>query len=116
MKIAVKICKSLIVLLGAFIILMASDSFDGTDSIWNMILEYLMNSLPGIVLIAVTFSLWKHEFILGIILIAAGIGLFFLFKLYRDFDEKWITFLIVEIPLLGSGMLLLLNHRKKTIL
>ena len=115
MKIAVKICKSLIILLGAFIILMASDSFDGTDSVGNMILEFLMNSLPGIVLIVVTFLLWKHEFILGIILIVAGIGLFFLFKLYRDFNEKWITFLIVEIPLLGSGVLLLLNRRKKIV-
>lgn len=112
MKIAVKICKGLIILLGTFIIFMAFDSFDGTDSFWNMVLEFLMNSLPGIVLIVITILLWKKELILGIILIAAGIGLFFLFKLYRDFDEKWITFLIVEVPLMGSGGLLIAYKKK----
>ncbi len=112
MKIAVKICKFLIVLLGAFIIFMAFDSFDGTDSFWNMVLEFLMNSLPGIGLILITALLWKQELILGIIMIAAGIGLFFLFKFYRDFDEKWITFLTVEIPLMGSGGLLIAYKKR----
>lgn len=115
MKIAVKICKCLIIALGVFIILMAFDSFGGTDSIWNKLLAFLMSSLPGIVLILVTFLLWKHEFILGIILIAAGIGLFFLFKFYLDTAEKWITILTVEIPLLGSGGLLLCTKCKKTL-
>jgi len=111
MKTAVKVCKYLIVLLGAFIILMSFDSFDGTDTFWGMLLEFLMNSLPGIGLIGLTILLWKRELILGILLILAGIGLFFLFKFYREFSEKWITMLIVEIPLLGSGTLLLVYTR-----
>ena len=91
---------------------MAFDSFDGSGSFWDKMLEFLMNSLPGIVLIVVTLWLWKRELILGIVLIAAGIGLFFLFKFYRDFAEKWITFLIVEVPLMGSGGLLIAYKKK----
>ncbi|MBN2504236.1 MAG: hypothetical protein JXB20_02710 [Bacilli bacterium] len=111
MKTAVKVCKFLVILLGAFIILMAFDSFDGTDTFWGMLLEFFMNSLPGIGLILLIILLWKQELILGILMIAAGIGLFFLFKFYREFNEKWLTFLTVEVPLIGSGVLFLIYKR-----
>lgn len=40
MKILVIICKYMIILLGAFFIFMSIDSFDGTDTFWNMLLEF----------------------------------------------------------------------------
>lgn len=117
MKIAVKVCKYLILLLGAFIILMSFDSFDGTDTFGGMLLEFIMNSLPGLILIGILILLWKKELILGFLMIAAAIGLFFLFKFYRDTSEKWLTIITVEVPLLVSGGLFLyykLKHKKLT--
>ncbi len=112
MKILVKVCKYLIILLGVFFILMSIDSFDGTDTFWNMLLEFLINSIPGIVLITVVLLLWKKELILGIIMFAFAIGLFFLFKFYRNGFENWLTMVIVEVPLLTSGSLFITKHLK----
>jgi hypothetical protein len=116
MKLAVKICKYLVLLLGAFIILVSFDSFDGTDSFWGMLLEFLINSLPGFVLIAVIILFWKRELVLGIIMFALAIGLFFLFKFYRNGFENWLTMIIVEVPLLTTGTLFIakyLNDQKR---
>ncbi len=113
MKTAVKLCKFLVILLGVFIIFVSLDSFDDTDTFWGMLLEFFMNSLPGIALIGLILLLWRQELVLGILLILAGIGLFFLFKFYREFNEKWLTFLIVEAPLIGSGSLFLCYRIKQ---
>ncbi len=113
MKTAVRICKYFMLLLGAFFIFMSFDSFDGTDSIGNMILEFLINSIPGIVIIALIILLWKQELILGIIILIGAVILFFLFKLYdySDDEYRWLTTLIVEVPMLTTGIMLLL-HKK----
>lgn len=113
MKLAVKICKYLIILLGGFFIVMSLDSFDGTDTFWGMLLEFLINSIPGIVLILVIILLWKKELILGIIMLALAIGLFFLFKFYRNNFENWITMITVEVPLITAGVLFITKHIKE---
>ena len=112
MKLAVKICKFSVILLGAFIILMSFDSFDGTDSFWGVLLEFLINSLPGIFIIVLILILWKKELILGVILLVLAICLFFLFKFYRNDFENWLTMIIVEVPLLTAGILFTTYHLK----
>lgn len=114
MKLGVNICKFLIILLGAFIMLMSFDSFDGTDTFWGMLLEFFINSSPGIVLIGLVLLLWKHEFMLSMFMFALAIGLFFLFKFYRNNFENWLTMIIVEVPLLTSGIMFMLKHIKNT--
>ncbi len=113
MKILVIICKYMIILLGAFFIFMSIDSFDGTDTFWNMLLEFLINSIPGFVLIAIVLLLWKKELVLGIIMFILSIGLFFLFKFYRNGFENWLTMLIVEVPLLLAGSLFITKHLRR---
>lgn len=112
MKLGVKICKFSIILLGIFIVLMSFDSFDGTDTFWGMLLEFTINSFPGILLCCVVLLLWKHEFILSIFTFALAIGLFFLFKFYRNNFENWLTMLVVEVPLLTAGIMFILNDFK----
>lgn len=108
MKLIVKISKIVMLILGAFFILMSFDVFDSsTSTVLERIGGFLIQSSPGTVLIALTIILWKKERILGIIILVSAIGLFFLFKLYQDLSEKWITFLIVEVPMLSAGGLLL---------
>lgn len=113
MKVAVKIFKYLVILLAVFIILMSIDSFDGTDDFFGMLTELFMNSIPGIVLILVVIYLWKRELILGFIMLVLAIGLFFLFRFYRNNFENWITMIVVEVPLLAAGVLLIINHYKQ---
>jgi hypothetical protein len=112
MKLGVKICKYLVILLGTFIIVMSLDSFDGTDTFWGMLLEFIMNSIPGIILIGLIILLWKQELILSILMFALAIGLFFLFRFYRNNFENWLTMLTVEIPLLAAGTMFILKHLK----
>jgi len=112
MKLGVKICKYLVILLGTFIIVMSLDSFDGTDTFWGMLLEFIMNSIPGIILIGLIILLWKQELILSILMFALAIGFFFLFRFYRNNFENWLTMLTVEIPLLAAGNMFILKHLK----
>lgn len=112
MKLGVSICKYLVILLGAFFIVMSLDSFDGTDTFWGMLLEFIMNSIPGIVLIGLIILLWRQELILSVLMFALAVGLFFLFKFYRNNFENWLTMLTVEIPLLAAGTVFMLNHLK----
>ncbi len=112
MKLGVKICKYLVILLGAFIIVMSLDSFDGTDTFWGMLLEFIINSIPGIILIGLIILLWKKELILSFLMFALAVGLFFLFRFYRNNFENWLTMLTVEIPLLVAGTMFILKHLK----
>lgn len=100
-------------LLGSFFIFMSFDSFDTPNAtVLELVGGFLINSSPGIVLIALTCILWKKEKMLGVIILIGAVGLFFLFKFYRDTNEKWLTILIVEVPMLVVGGLLL-GHREK---
>ncbi len=108
MKLTIKICKILMILLGLFFIMMSFDVFDNSDAtILELIGGFLISSSPGIILIALTLILWKHEKILGIIILVGAVGLFVLFKFYQDTSEKWLTILIVEVPMIAAGGLLI---------
>ncbi len=108
MKTAKTICKIIMLVLGSFFILMSFDSFDTPNAtVLELIGGFLIHSSPGIVLIALTCILWKKEKMLGVVILIGALGLFFLFKFYQDTNEKWITILIVELPMLAVGGLLL---------
>lgn len=104
--------KILLLCLGGFIILMAFDVFGTTEgSIWYIIGGFLISIAPGVGLILIVIFLWKKEKILGIFMILLGIGLFFLFKFYRETAEKWLTILMVEVPTIIGGIILLLKRK-----
>ena len=88
MKAFQKIAYILIYLLGVFMIIMSLDCFDLDNSFWKLIVCFIINSSPGIIIILVNYLLRKKQFILGVILLLASIGFFILFKFYKDIDEK----------------------------
>lgn len=113
MRLTIKICKIILILLGSFMIMMSFDVFDSSDeTIWMLIAGFLIHASPGIILIALTLILWNKEKWLGVLIIIGAVGLFFLFKLYIEFNEKWLTFLTIEVPLFAVGGLLL-GYKKK---
>lgn len=117
MKLATTICRYLIYLLGAFIILMAVDCFSTEsspelDTFWEQLACFLISSLPGVLLIVLNYLLRKKDVILGIILLVIAVGLFFLFKFYVDPLEKYLTIITVMVPLLGSGTLLIIARNR----
>lgn len=108
MKLTIKICKIILILLGAFMITMSFDVFDNTDDTLLMLIAgFLIHASPGIILIVLTWLLWNKEKWLGILITIGAVGLFFLFKLYIDFNEKWLTFLTILVPLFAVGGLLI---------
>lgn len=111
-KIARKIVKYVMFVLGLFFILMSFDVFESTQyTFLEKIGGFLIHSLPGTLLILVVILLWKKELILGIILMAAAIFFFILFKFYLDIGEKLVTILVVEVPLIIGGILLVIKDK-----
>lgn len=116
MKLATTIGRYLIYLVGAFFILMAFDCFDstspGTDTFWKQLACFGASISPGVILIVLNYLLRKHELIMGIILVLTAIGLFFLFKFYRQPLENLLTIAIVNgIPLV-CGILFIVSRQR----
>ena len=114
MKIAVMIARIFACLVGAFWILMASDSFSTIDgSFWVRLAGFVIQAAPGVLMIVLVYVLRNHSFILGLIFIAATIALFIITKQYRDLRESYITILTMFLPLLLSGVVLLFDKPEK---
>lgn len=111
MKAAVLAGKILLLVLAGFFVLMSFDVCDaGGCSVWEWTGGFLIHASPGWILILATVLLWKKEWILGILAIAGAVFLFFFFKFYRNLGENWITVLVVEVPMLGTGCLFLADR------
>lgn len=105
--------KILIVLTGAFFILMGLDVFTTVeDSFWMLVAGFFIGTLPGIIMVAVTIIFWKKEFILSMIVF--GIVIFWtVFLIFRgNFPEMIGGLLIVDIPLVIAGTILLVDSKK----
>jgi len=105
--------KIMIILVGAFFILMGFDVFDMMEyTFLERLGGFCISTLPGIVMILVAVLLWKKENILGFIVF--GIALFWLiFLLIKgDFPEMIMGLLIVDIPLAIAGTILLISSKK----
>jgi len=105
--------KIMIILVGAFFILMGFDVFDMMEyTFLERLGGFFISTLPGIVMILVAVLLWKKENILGFIVF--GIALFWLiFLLIKgDFPEMIMGLLIVDIPLAIAGIILLVSSKK----
>ena len=105
--------KIMIILVGAFFILMGFDVFDMMEyTFLERLGGFFISTLPGIVMILVAVLLWKKENILGFIVF--GIALFWLiFLLIKgDFPEMIMGLLIVDIPLAIAGIILLISSKK----
>ncbi len=114
MKWTLAIIKYLVLLVGIFMIMMSFDVFEAANqTIIQKIGGFLVHASPGIILIFITIMLWKKEFYLGILLILVAIFLFVLFKFYRDINEKWLTIIIIEGPLLIGGLFLIYSKKQK---
>ena len=105
--------KIMIILVGAFFILMGFDVFDMMEyTFLERLGGFFISTLPGIVMILVAVLLWKKENILWFIVF--GIALFWLiFLLIKgDFPEMLMGLLIVDIPLAIAGTILLISSKK----
>jgi hypothetical protein len=93
-----------------FIIFMSVFALDvfGEYKFPQVLLALLMHLIPALVLIGITVLAWKKPFIGGIVfLVLAGIFTIF-FKLYKD----PISFLIIGIPTIITGILFILNRKQ----
>ena len=92
-----------------FLSLFAMDVFGENYSFLETIGALFMHLIPSLILIAITFLAWKKEKIGGIIFILLSIIFTIFFKTYNDI----ITFLLISLPILITGILFLLNQFKK---
>jgi|LGVE01.1.fsa_nt_gb hypothetical protein len=106
-----KICKYILVLIGVFFIVMAFDVFaiEGY-TLWELVGGFLISCSPGIGLILLTVILWKHDWILGIIIIVLGTFFIFFFGLLEEFPERLLVFFVIVVPLYFSGIIFILKR------
>ena len=105
--------KILIILVGAFFILMGFDVFGMSEyTLIEKVGGFFVSTLPGLVMIIVTVLLWEKEKILGYIVFA--IALFWLiFLIFKgNFPDMLGGLLIVDIPLVIAGTVLLISSKK----
>ncbi len=113
MKVAVKICKIIIYLVGVFFIIMSFDVFTMTQHTFlERLGGFFMNSLPGIILILLNYLLRKKDLIFGIFVLASSVFLFFFFHFYVDMLEKIPVITIVIVPLVTAGVILVIARNK----
>ena len=112
MKKLVIILHYIIYLVGLFFLIMSFSAFSLEGSIWYKIGGYFINSSPGIALILLNYFLRKEHLIKGIILILLAISSIIFFKLYIDVLDKIIVVLVVPFPLIISGIIFIIYHKK----
>ncbi|HBG33126.1 MAG TPA: hypothetical protein DEG42_01660 [Acholeplasmataceae bacterium] len=103
------IAKILILIVGAIMLLLSFDVFESGGNFFEMLGAFFIHALPAIVIILFVVFFWNGERILGLISLVAAIMLFLFFELYKNIDQSWITFLIIIVPLIASGIILLLK-------
>ena len=57
-----------------FISLFAADSFEGDESIWQKLLEFIIHLVPSFILVALLIIAWRWEFVGGIIFTLVGLA------------------------------------------
>lgn len=113
MKLAVKICKIVVIVVGAFFIILSLDVFTTVEgTVLELIGGFLINSIPGIVLILLVWLLWNKEWILGLILIVLGTLMTFFFGFFEEFPERLLTFFTIVFPLYVVAVIFLVDHYK----
>ena len=109
----------LICILGIlFISLFALDAFDPELSIWQQIGGFLIHMIPSFILLAALLIAWKWELTGGIIFIILGLLLssFLYTHNYRMNQSVWLSLgilLMMGFPFVLSGILFVLNHKKR---
>ena len=115
MNLVMKIAKILMIVVGVFFLVMSLDVFSmDHESIWHLIVGFLFNSSPGILLITAVLILWNKEHILAGVLFLAATAFIFFFKLYVNFPERLVVMLITCLPLYLVSILLVVYKRLKT--
>ena len=101
-----------------FLEMFAIDSFDSRYTIGEMLLAFLMHSIPAIVLTGFLILAWKKELIGGIIFILIGAGFtpFIFMHNYAMNQSVWISLSIVlmlNIPFILIGWFFIISNKLK---
>jgi hypothetical protein len=101
-----------------FISLFALDAFDPDLSIWQQIGGFLIHMIPSFILLTALLIAWKWELTGGIIFIILGLLLssFLYTHNYRMNQSVWLSLgivLMMGFPFVLSGILFVLNHKKR---
>jgi hypothetical protein len=101
-----------------FISLFALDAFDPDLSIWQQIGGFLIHMIPSFILLTALLIAWKWELTGGIIFIILALLLssFLYTHNYRMNQSVWLSLgivLMMGFPFVLSGILFVLNHKKR---
>ncbi len=107
MKLIIKIFKILMIVVGAFFIVMAFDVFEIEGTFWEKLGGFFISISPGLVLILLVSFFWNNEIVLGIGFIPLSIFLTILFNVFEDMPEHLMTLTITG-PIFVAGILFII--------
>ena len=105
--------KIFLILIGAFIILMAIDVFGMDDTFIRLLGGFLISSAPGVLLIAYVYFCWNKPLYLGIGTLAINTFFLILFKFLTNIPESLPMIFVMTIPLYIIGILFILEAKKR---
>ncbi len=88
-----------------FVLMFSLDSFGGERPAGKQILEFLIHSIPALILICALFVAWKYEITGGAIFIAVTIGLGIFWGSFTGNSDSW----MILAPFFLIGLLFMLH-------
>lgn len=101
-----------LLLIGAFLIIMAVDVFEMELTVIEKIGGFFISSLPGISLIAYVYFFWKKPMYLGVGTIVLNTFFLILFQFLTHIPESLPMIFAMIIPLYIIGILFVLEGKK----
>ena len=91
--------RIVILIIIVFLAMFSIDVFDGRTSIWNQLLDFILHSVPSIVLLLILIFTWRKPLIAGILFILLGIAMTIFFNHYHSSEN----FLLIDFPVILIG-------------
>lgn len=105
--------KIFLILIGAFIILMAIDVFSLDSPVIELIGGFFISSLPGVALILYVYFFWRKPMYLGIGTIVLNTFFLILFQFLTHIPESLPMIFLMIVPLYIIGILFVLEGKKR---
>ncbi len=105
--------KIFLLLMGAFIILMAIDVFSIDDTFIRLLGGFLISSAPGVALIAYVYFFWKKPMYLGVGTIVLNTFFLILFQFLTHIPQSLPMIFAMTIPLYIIGIIFILEGKKR---
>jgi hypothetical protein len=98
-----------------FLMIFSLDVFGTGASAKDIAIGLLIHNLPALFLLAIAIISWKNELVGGVVFTLVAIAYIVMVSMSGPFDgNEWLSVLMIAGPALLTGILFIINWRKRT--